>query len=208
MSKKGLLVLRRTILPLFLLGVGCSSLKTTSSVSKNFAFKTPSPKVASTLTAYQDHTLLPNGLRYGTIAQTYHLKHKTVTAIDTEMTSLHCQKKIDLIKNPKTNEPIVYQDKTLPLWSYLCPEGSVIRIKPLGDPTSKFRPQPHGNKALRFPYHAPFESFNDEVAKVSEKGEALPKSPSDMVIPALPSSTETTNFLNKWADEAHSDLAN
>ncbi len=149
---------------------------------------------------------LPNGEIYGASVRAYDLRDKCFSEIDQEMKKLECKRKEDVLKDPKTKNPLkTGSGKTIPLIVYLCSDGGVVRVKPAGDPTSKLRSQPLTSKALRYPYNSKFDNFDDERVKVDNFGNAIPKWTKDMN-PSLVHSKESGDIIEAWADDAHTDL--
>lgn len=146
---------------------------------------------------FENRKRLPNQKTYGAVARSYTLEDKTAKEIDSDMKHLGCKKESAWILKYPENKPIIYQGKKLPLISYLCSDGSVVRIKPQGDATSPYRPQPHGSIALRYPYDSQYRNFDDEVSKVDNEGNLLPKSPREL---------KDKTLVNEWAEDAHTDL--
>jgi len=164
-------------------------------------------KVKQTLVEYENHTLLPNGLHYGDSVRQFSLFEKTSTQISVAMKELHCSKKNDFLQDPKTHLPIENsQGQKVPMTLFLCPDGGVIRVKPEGDPTSRFRPQPHASKSLRYPFDAKFESFDDEIVKVNNRGKAVPKWAQDLNPSLIVDPIIKKEIIEEWANDAHTDL--
>lgn len=155
------------------------------------------PKTREALRAFESRAALPGGLHYGDSVRDYSIARKSAATIRAEMQQRHCAFKNDVLKDPRTHQPSLVEGKSVPLWVFLCPDGGVVRIKPEGDPTSRYRPQPHGSKALRYPYNSKFEDFSDEVLKVDPEGNAIPKFPAELAPKAL---------VDGWAEDAHQDL--
>jgi hypothetical protein len=156
------------------------------------------PKVEKTVRAYAIRERLPNGRAYGDSVRSYSLLGKSSTGIRADMSAKGCPLREDVLRAPATNLPIIYAGKTLPLWIFLCPDGGFVRVKPMGDPTNSHRTGVHGSKGLRYPYDSKFENFEDEVVKVDNAGNAVPKSIRDL---------KPKNLIDGWAADAHSDLA-
>jgi hypothetical protein len=135
-----------------------------------------SSRTRECLEAYESQAPLPNGRIYGQSVRQYRLEGKTPAQVEHDMKRLGCVPQQDWVRDPLQHKPKIYQGQKLPLIAYLCDDGGVVRIKPLGDPTQKHRPGPHGSKGLRFPYNAAFRNFADEVVKVDHEGRAVPKS--------------------------------
>lgn len=156
------------------------------------------PKVRPCLRDYAARRLLPDGSRYGDSVRNYALAGRSAGGIRADMERLGCPLKQDVLREPKRNQPALYKGRPVPMWTFLCPDGGVVRVKPIGDPASDYRPQPHASKGLRYPYDSTFEGFADEIVKVDERGVAIPKSRADLG-PRAP--------LDGWADDGHTDVA-
>ena len=164
-------------------------------------------KARQALNAYEDHQLVgPHHLEYGYSVRNFVLSGKSVLELDREIADLGCTKQDDVLKNPQNQHPLKdSKGKTIPLWVYLCPDGGVFRIKPKGDPTSRYRKGPQASKALRFPYDSLFESFDDEMIKVDNDGNAVPKWVKDLNLKLVNQSDEK-RLIEGWANDAHTDL--
>lgn len=168
--------------------------------------KTINARVQGSLADFRALKRLPNGRIYGASMKSIKLNHKSADAIAREAKKFACVQSMDVLKNVTNNLPIQINGKTVPMIVFLCPDGGAIRLKPQGDPTSKFRPQPQGSKALRFPYDSAFVNFDDEIVKVTDTGIAVPKSAPDL---AIFSTDKAVQFdaTDAWANSAHMDLA-
>lgn len=166
-----------------------------------------SPKVKAALLAYRKHERVgPRHLEYGKSVRNLSLAGKTFEDLDAAITGMHCKKNEDVLKNPTTQKPSLDSaGHTIPMLVYLCPDGGVFRIKPQGDPTSRFRPEPHASKSLRFPYNSQFKSFDDEILKVDNQGRPVPKWAKDLN-PMAQDSQRQKDFISGWADDAHTNL--
>jgi len=170
---------------------------------ERFAFVHPlSPNTEQSLRDYLAHQKLNNGLEYGSFVRNFHLKGESSQSIREKLSHALCRLKEDVIREPKENTPILDKmGNTAPIWIWLCADGGIIRIKPKGDPTSKFRPEPHGSKALRYPPTGMFHGFSDETLKIDEAGNPLPKWPADL-------QSKDPKVINDWANAVHTDLEN
>lgn len=176
--------------------------------SKNERIWSPhlSSKTIQAISDYNQKKELNSGKIYGDSVRNYDLKNKCPEDIDKDMLQMKCQRKDDVLKNPKTNQPLIAPNQnTIPMISYLCPDGGIIRLKPQGDPTSQYKPQPLVSKGLRYPFNSKFENFDDEIIKIDNFGNAIPKWTKDLN-PKLGEPTEQTQFSQGWADDAHTDL--
>jgi hypothetical protein len=146
-------------------------------------------------------------LIYGDSVRKYDLRNKCAATIEADLTQLGCKKQMSVLKNVyKNNEPVrLTNGKTVPLVAYLCPDGGAVRLKPEGDPTSKFMTQPIVSKALRYPYDSKFDNFDDEVLKVDNLGNAIPKWQKDLN-PEISHPSEQKDWIKGWALGAHTDL--
>jgi hypothetical protein len=201
----------------------CTSLLPRSDLEKNqktffeFQKKNPdliwnshlSPKTRAALKEYQNHQHLKNGLIYGDSVRHLNLKGKSASSIDEELQKKDCLKRSDFLQNSKTHAALLdSHGKKIPFLVYLCPDGGVVRIKPIGDPTSQHRPQPHASKSLRYPADAPFLSFDDEIVKVDNQGFPVPKWAKDLNLDAGGKAFPPPQLLEGWAEDAHTDLPN
>ena len=163
-------------------------------------------KVKKAIRDYRARRVVGKDRIYGESVRSLDLRNKTASQVDSQMKALHCPRKEDVLKNPASHTPL--QDSSghsIPMISYLCPDGGVVRVKPEGDPTSKFRPQPHASKSLRYPYDSKFETFDDEIVKVDNFGNIIPKWAKDLNRVYL-SDMEQKSFIEGWANDAHTDL--
>ena len=163
-------------------------------------------KVRDAQSAFQAHQNVDHGLVYGDSVRNFSLKNKCASEISHQLLKMGCPRKEDVLQDAKTHQPLRTSDgKTIPMWIFLCPDGGVVRVKPVGDPMSRFRPQPHASKSLRYPYDSKFESFDDEIAKVDDRGEMIPKWSKDLDLTQVPVADQKT-FIEDWANDAHSNL--
>lgn len=167
-----------------------------ASESQHFS-ATIDQKTKDSIQAYSSRQTLPTGLIYGDSVRNYSLRHKTAQGIHSDMTKLKCAFQEDVLRDPKDNKPISYNQRAIPLWIYLCPDGGVVRVKPLGNPANPYRPQPNATKGLRYPFDSKFIGFADETIKVDNQGNAIPKSRADLKRP---------DVVEEWAVAAHTDL--
>jgi hypothetical protein len=154
-------------------------------------------RVWKVLESYRNRQRLPNGARYGNSVRNYSLEGRAAAEIRQDMKRMGCVRRVDVLRNPANNLPISYQGRTLPLWVFLCRDGGFVRIKPKGDPTNLHRSGVHGNKGLRFPYNSDFRNFSDEIVKVDNAGNPVPKSIVDL---------GPKDLIDGWADDAHTNL--
>jgi hypothetical protein len=162
-----------------------------------WAASTP-PEVRAAALRFANHERLPNGLTYGDSVRNLDLTGKTLTTLEVQLSARQCREIQTVLRDPRTNEPALCQAKAVPQVIYDCPDGGTVRLKPQGDPCGKYRPQPHGVKAVRFSPSLTADSFASEAFKVDKEDLAIPKVPAHLN-PALDA--------NVWADDAHADLA-
>lgn len=154
-----------------------------------------SSPLKAAIQAYNSKEKLKNGKVYGASVRNYSLEGKCPAEVEKDMKQLGCAKKEDVIREPAKNSPIVGPDgRTSPIWQFVCADGGVVKIKPEGDPTSKFTPFPHGSRTLRYPAEAEYRDYRDEIAKVSEEGQIVPRSPADL---------GPKNLVDAWSKTSH-----
>lgn len=101
--------------------------------------------------------------------------------------------------NPTTGRPVPME-----IWSH--PDGGMVRVKPEGDPTSQFRPQPHLSVSVKYPPDASGHDFNNEAFKVDFQGHPLPKWAKDAANPHGAQTPAGKQFLDDLAARTHLDL--
>ncbi len=114
----------------------------------------------------------------------------------------------DVIRDSKTHDPILGPDhQPVPQLAYTHDDdGALVRLKPIGDPTSKIRPQPDVMKAVRSPSDGDYRDFDQEAFKVEAAGDrAIPKWPKEIKNPYKGTALENA-FLDGWGDAAHGDV--
>ena len=165
-----------------------------------------SEKVSKAIADFYGRKKLNSGKIYGESVRLYDLRNKCAWNIDNDLQKMGCTRTIDVLKNPDTKKPLLTsQGNTIPMTVFLCPDGGVVRVKPEGDTISKFKSQPLASKALRYPFDSKFENFDDEIVKVDNFGNAIPKWTKDLN-PKLTVPAEQPNWIEGWADDAHTDL--
>ncbi len=165
-----------------------------------------SEKVKLTIQDYQTQKKISQDHYYGNSMRNLDLRNLCPQDIDAKMKALSCPRTEDVLKEPKHHTPLKTKDgKTILMIVYTCPDGGNVRVKPNGDPTSRFRPQPQVSKSLRYPYDSKFENFDDEVVKVDNEGQLLPKGIQDLNLKNVNEEDKET-YIKKWADRAHTDL--
>jgi hypothetical protein len=152
-------------------------------------------KLKSAIRDYDSRVKLKNGLSYGESVRAYSLKNKCPADVEADMKKAGCFKQVDVIKEPVKNRPVLSASgATTPIWQFVCPDGGVVKIKPEGDPSSRFTPFPHGSRVLRYPAESPYRDYRDEIAKVSEDGHIIPRGPADLAPKEL---------VDGWSKDAH-----
>lgn len=112
------------------------------------------------------------------------------------------------ITDVRTGKPAVHPEtgEAIPMEIWTHPDGGMVRIKPEGDPTSKFRPQAHLSKSVKYPPDASGHDFNNEAFKVDAEGRALPKWPKDAKPTVGVDTPAGKKFLDDLADATHLNL--
>jgi hypothetical protein len=155
---------------------------------------------------FNARTKLKNGMIYGDSVRKLDIRNKCAAELNALLRHMNCEFQQDVLKEPSSRQPIYTREgKSIPMHVYLCPDGGAVRIKPSGDPTSRYRPQPQASKALRYPYNSSFKSFDDEMVKVDHMGNPIPKWGKDLNLDAV-SKDQKSLFLEDWANDAHADL--
>jgi len=91
---------------------------------------------------------------------------------------------------------------------YLHPDGGMVRVKPIGDPSStnptRIASHPHVVKAVRYPPSAS-HAWKHESFKVDGQGRPIPRTPieADLRRPGDLSVTAGHSFADSWAWSAH-----
>jgi hypothetical protein len=83
----------------------------------------------------------------------------------------------------------------------------MVRLKPEGDPTSRFRPQPHLSISVLYPPGSSGHDFNNEAFKVDQCGRPLPKFAEHARNPYASASPAGKKFLDDLASQTHVNLA-
>lgn len=112
------------------------------------------------------------------------------------------------ITDVRTGKPAVHPEtgEAIPMEIWTHPDGGMVRIKPEGDPTSKFRPQAHLSKSVKYPPDASGHDFNNEAFKVDAEGRPLPKWPKDANPTAGVDTPAGKKFLDDLANATHLNL--
>jgi len=159
------------------------------------------PNIQAVLKAYSSDK------SYGASVRKVNPKGKTVEQIEGELKPFKCKKEIQKVKGPGNAVIVAADGNTIPMVTFICPDGGAIRMKGLGESTSKFRPQPNAVKALRWPRNGPFENFDHEVVKVTAAGKIVPKYPKDVNAASISLNPNVQKVgLDLWANLAHTDI--
>ena len=168
------------------------------------------PALRASLDAYRGHKTLSNGVEYGSVIRSLNLAPLCVSEIENWANEHACKRQDDVIKSAKDNQPLHdAQGKTIPLVSFLCPDGGVIRMKPEGDPTQPKNSHPNAVKAMRFFGVNRYSDFSDEAFKVDNAGLPIPKWPKELNtnLPGLSSDKKARElYIDEWAHDAHTQL--
>ena len=171
------------------------------------------PRVADSVRAFIQKKTLANGQIYGGSLRDFNLSKLCREQIEAWARKRGCEPEPDVVKSPpgtpNANRPLRdRQGRTIPLISYLCPDGGVIRMKPEGDPTNPRELLPSVVKAMRFFGSADYKTFSDEAFKVDNDGRPIPKWVKDLNtrLPGLSSERERGRYIQEWARDAHTRL--
>jgi hypothetical protein len=142
---------------------------------------------------------------YGKQIRGLRLHNATLEEIDQTLLERGFEKIVTVILTPFNNAPLLdAQGCTIPMWIYRHSDGSVVRVKPNGDSTSKYRPLPTVVKACVYPPDCKTLTFDDEVFKVSKTSDtAIPKHASDLQNIFQVGSREASVYETDWAETAH-----
>ncbi len=159
--------------------------------------------------AFRQRKKLPNGTTYGkSVREIEDIEGMSPIDLDKNLVSHGFEKHHSVIHDPVTHAPVLdVAGHEIPMDVYTHPDGGMVRVKPLGDPTQKFRTQPLASKAVRSPANAPYDDFNFEAFKVDKNGLPLPKWAPDINNPFAKDTPEAREFLDGWASSVHFDLA-
>ena len=157
------------------------------------------------VTDYQSRKMLPWPalMTYGQSVRHLDLFLKSAAEIDAALRAKAFQRFDDWIRDPKTKLPKPGKDGALmPMIVYVHPDGGMIRVKPKGDSTNRFRPQPDVVIAVRYPHDADYRDFDKEGFKTDTAGDALPKWPRDLFNPFKGTPQEAA-YADGWGDATH-----
>lgn len=165
-------------------------------ITMPFPFKNLRDDQQMALKAYTKGESCPNGTQFGNIAKQLQFVIPTIDEVEEAMKNYECRKQVDVLKGLDGIAYKTSKGNTIPLWVWMCGDGTVVRIKPFGDPTSKFNRKPHGSVALRYPCDAPYNSFEDEMMKVDNNGNPIPKWAREL-------DSKDPEMVESWAHAAH-----
>lgn len=166
-----------------------------------FGPNTPTTTVDA-VESYVKGQRLPNGQVYGQSVKNLDLTQIRADSVDDVLTGRGFQKFADVIRDPKTQQPVLVNGAEVPMNVYVHPDGGMVRVKPMGQPNSP-RPLPHAVKAVRWPPDGDYRSFAQESFKVDKLGRPLPKMPGEAFQPFPEDKTAASNFFDGWAEWAH-----
>lgn len=173
-----------------------ATLRPEAKLIQPFAFKGLKNDQQMALQAYLKGESCPNQKIFGTVAKSLHFTVPTIDEIEEIMKANDCRKKVDVLKGLDQKPTLTRRGNTIPLWIWLCEEGTVVRVKPKGDPTSKYNRNAHGSVSLRYPCDAPYNSFDDEMLKVDNNGNPIPKWSREL-------DSKDPEVIESWAHSAH-----
>ncbi|MCM2324103.1 MAG: hypothetical protein NDJ90_12655 [Oligoflexia bacterium] len=162
---------------------------------------------AKALDDFNDGKKLASGLIYGDSVKSLSLRGKSPAQLEAELLGRGFTKHHSLVHSLDLKKGVRDPSgKLIPMDVYTHPDGGMVRIKPRGDATSRYRPQPHASKSVRYPPEASYADFRFEAFKVDDLGLALPSSAKAMEAP-FPAQTDATRaFVQSWADDVHTNL--
>jgi len=134
------------------------------------------------------------------------LRNMTAGQVRLELMRRGFKSEMSCIKNVATGQPLLVNGKKIPMEIWSNPDGGMVRIKPDGDVTNRFRPQAHLSISVKYPPDASGNDFNDEAFKVDYKGNAMPKWPKDANNPFPADTPAGKKFLDDLADDTHTNL--
>ncbi|HAR43382.1 MAG TPA: hypothetical protein DCS07_12255 [Bdellovibrionales bacterium] len=150
---------------------------------------------------------LPSGEVYGRAIRQIKIENLSPKKIDVTLKNRGFHRINTVVRDFKTKAPVLGPNgRPITMVVYAHPDGSTVRVKPIGDATNPFRSQPHFSKSVRYPPDAPIDDFAREAFKVDAHGNAIPKAAMDMELPYSPKTAAGKHFLDAWANDAHSNL--
>lgn len=165
------------------------------------------PNVKSALNDFSSGKKIERGLTYGDSVKNLRIDGFNANQLDRELVRRGFTKHRSAVHDPVTKKPVLdSQGHEIIMDAYTHPDGGMVRVKPNGDATSKYRPQPHASKSVRYPPDASYEKFDYEAFKVDDLGIALPKWSKDIRNPYGNNTPKGAPFLDNWADDTHINL--
>lgn len=165
------------------------------------------PNVKSALNDFSSSKKIEQGLIYGNSVKTLRIDGLNAKQLDRELVRRGFTKHRSVVHDPVTKKPVLdFQGREIIMDAYTHPDGGMVRVKPNGDVTSKYRPQPHASKSVRYPADASYENFEFEAFKVDDLGMPLPKWSKDIRNPYGNNTPKGAPFLDNWADDTHINL--
>src|SRR5262249_21967657 len=113
----------------------------------------------------------PEALHEELLAKGFEHQREPLAAGKDPATGQQLYKKMDGTRTTNPNDPDI-----VPHDIYTHPDGGMVRIKPEGDPGPGIRPEPHASKSVLFDSKKG-TGFDNEAFKVTNDGNAVPKSP-------------------------------
>lgn len=169
------------------------------------------PKIKNALSDYFDGREVSPGVKLGEKVRVLDIRNQTIDsvrklALKNGFRFVECPF-WDFSKTPNERLPERLPERLkdergefVPLWVFIHTDGSKIRVKPKGDPKSKYRPFPDATKSLVFPPGSDPCDYSNEVFLIDHQGLPLPKQPGAL------SSVENSSLYNEWAERTHSRL--
>ena len=145
----------------------------------------------------------------GRSVQSLNLMNKAVAEVRQDLLRRGFKLEQSVIRDVRTGKPVLNPTtgKELPMEIWIHPDGGMVRIKPEGDPTSRFRPQPHLSVSVLYPPGASGHNFNNEAFKVDASGNPLPKWAADASNPFGAETPAGKKWLDDLASRTHINFA-
>lgn len=159
------------------------------------------PRTEQAITAYKRGLL-------GKSVQQMDLRNLTAREVGAELTKRGFQKEMGTIKDVRTGKPVINPatGKPVPMEIWTHADGGMVRIKPEGDPTNRFRPQAHLSISVLYPPGSSGHDFNNEAFKVDHHGRPLPKFAEHARNPFAAASPAGKKFFDDLASQTHVNL--
>lgn len=144
----------------------------------------------------------------GKSVQQMDLRDKTSQEVRQELTKRGFQREMGVIKDVRTGQPVINPKtgKAVPMEIWTHADGGMVRLKPDGDPTSRFRPQAHLSISVLYPPGASGHDFNNEAFKIDHNGRPLPKFAEHARNPYAAASPAGKKFFDDLASQTHVNL--